>query len=270
VLRGRAVRSDGPTRFLGVGDPVIGNAPDMACEGTQLAQLRASGSWGSLPFSSASAWQDGMRLADPQALRRLDRLADTTCELEAIQRGFSPAASTLLTRHAASESRIKALSAEGTLAQQDIVVFATHGLVAGESSAVAPGLVLTPPGQATLLDDGLLTSAEVAVLDLNARLVILSACNTAAGESAAQEGLSGLASSFFHAGARALIVTHWAVFSAASAEISAGVAQRIANDPALENAEALRVVTLDILDDPGGSALRKHPAYWAAFSVIGD
>ncbi|MEM9581186.1 MAG: hypothetical protein AAF891_10910, partial [Pseudomonadota bacterium] len=47
VLRGRAVRSDGPTRFLGVGDPVIGNAPDMACEGTQLAQLRASGSWGS-------------------------------------------------------------------------------------------------------------------------------------------------------------------------------------------------------------------------------
>ena len=72
-----------------------------------------------------------------------------------------------------------------------------------------PALVLTPPADeaaaSALQDHGLLTASEVAQLKLNADWVVLSACNTAAGEGNA-EALSGLARAFFYAGARALLL----------------------------------------------------------------
>jgi len=267
ALRADARAPSGATSFLGIGDPQIGSGADIQCDAVHLASLRAA------PAARAALyqpeWHDGVRLADPEALRALSRLPDATCELNAIKSAAGADNSTLLTRTAASESFVKRLSDVGTLAEQDIIVFATHGLIAGEASAVSPGLVLSPPDKASLRDDGLLTSAEVAQLNLNAKLVILSACNTASGESGSDEGLSGLASSFFHAGARNVMVTHWAVFSAASAEVSAGVASQIAQVPDLAASEALRAVILGILDDPARPHLAHHPAYWAAFTLVG-
>jgi CHAT domain-containing protein len=78
------------------------------------------------------------------------------------------------------------------LSNYRVITFATHGLVAGDLTNAEPALVLTPPETGTELDDGLLTSSEVAQLKLNADLVILSACNTAAGDGTeGAEGLSG-------------------------------------------------------------------------------
>jgi hypothetical protein len=59
---------------------------------------------------------------------------------------------------------------------------------------------LTLPPQPTEFDDGLLTASEVAQLKLNADWVVLSACNTAAGDKPGAEALSGLARAFFYAG----------------------------------------------------------------------
>jgi CHAT domain-containing protein len=73
-----------------------------------------------------------------------------------------------------------------------------------------PSLALTIPSEPSELDDGLLTASEVAQLKLNADWVVLSACNTAAGDKPGAEALSGLARAFFYAGARALLVSHWA------------------------------------------------------------
>ena len=56
----------------------------------------------------------------------------------------------------------------------------------------------SPPDEASELDDGLLTASEIARLNLNADLVILSSCNTAATNGTpGAEGLSGLAKAFF-------------------------------------------------------------------------
>jgi CHAT domain-containing protein len=84
--------------------------------------------------------------------------------------------------------------------------FATHGLLAGESEAILkakaePGLILTPPKDGTPPseleeDDGLLTASEVAQLELDADWIVLSACNTAAGDKGDAEALSGLARAF--------------------------------------------------------------------------
>jgi CHAT domain-containing protein len=65
-------------------------------------------------------------------------------------------------------------------------------------------------------DDGLLTASEVGQLELDAYWVVLSACNTAAGDVGDAEALSGLARAFFYARARALLVSHWYVNSAAA------------------------------------------------------
>ena len=72
----------------------------------------------------------------------------------------------------------------------------------------------------TEADDGLLTASEIATLKLNADWVVLSACNTAAGGGEGAEALSGLARAFFYAGARALLVSHWAVYSTAATELT--------------------------------------------------
>jgi CHAT domain-containing protein len=82
----------------------------------------------------------------------------------------------------ANEHEIKRLSESGDLAAYRIVHFATHGALAGELKAGSePGLILTPPAEATSEDDGYLSASEIASLKLDADWVILSACNTAAG-----------------------------------------------------------------------------------------
>src|SRR6202008_1655710 len=110
-------------------------------------------------------------------------------------------------REQASETTVKKLP----LADYRIIYFATHGLVAGDIKGLAePSLALSIPAQPTDLDDGLLTASEAAQLKLNADWVVRSACNTVPGGKPGAEALSGLARAFFYAGARALLVTHWA------------------------------------------------------------
>ena len=79
---------------------------------------------------------------------------------------------------------------------------------------------LTLPREPTDLDDGLLTEGEAGQLKLNADWVVLSACNTVAGDKPGAEAPSGLARVFFYADARALLVLHWAVGSAAATRLT--------------------------------------------------
>ena len=82
--------------------------------------------------------------------------------------------------------------------------FATHGLVSGQIDGLGePALVLTPLEANTGSDiDGLLTAGENGRLSLAADWVVLSACNTAAGEGRASPTYSGLARVLQLAGAR--------------------------------------------------------------------
>ncbi|MBC58688.1 MAG: hypothetical protein CL814_17355 [Confluentimicrobium sp.] len=253
--------------LLAVGDPAIGSAADADCGAMELAMLRSAPPTGSV--MSGRAGRDGLLLADTAALRALPRLPDATCELRAIRRNFGAAPATVLLGAAATESAIKDMDAAGGLAAYDVIVFATHGLTAGESGARAPGLVLTPPDAASARDDGLLSAAEIAVLRLNSDLVVLSACNTAAGEAGDEDGLSGLARAFFHAGARSLLVTHWPVYSQAAVEISTGLFEERSRQPGISTAEALRGAVLRLLARARGDRIRAHPSYWAAFAVVG-
>ena len=99
--------------------------------------------------------------------------------------------------------------------------------------------------------------------------VVLSACNTIAGDKPGAEALSGLARSFFYAGARALLVTHWSVDSAAATRLTTSTFDRLKADPNLGRAEALHQAMLAYLNDTS-SPRHAYPGFWAPFALIGE
>jgi CHAT domain-containing protein/tetratricopeptide (TPR) repeat protein len=235
--------------FFGAGDPVL-EGPDPA--------ERQRGARRAAP-NPASFYRNG--LADIRAVRELTPLPDTADELRTIAKVLGAPPDALNLGKGASETRVKA----APLREYRIIEFATHALVAGDLSGLAePALVLTPPDVPTEADDGLLTASEIATLKLNADWVVLSACNTAAGNAQGAEALSGLARAFFYAGARALLVSHWAVYSRAATELTTKTFTAMAASPHLGRAEALRRSMLALIQDG------KPPGYWAPFVVVGE
>ena len=206
------------------------------------------------------------RLADVGRLRALPSLPGSKLELETLKTRYPDALVRIGPE--ATEHAVRAVDADA-LSRARFVVFSTHGLTAG-SAAAEPGLVMTPPDQATEADDGYLSASEAAQLRLDAEFVVLSACNTAASDGRpGGEGLSGLARAFFYAGARSVMVSHWEVSDAATTTLITSTFADLdgerAGDPGVR-ARALQA---------GIRAVRAerrwaHPAYWAAFTLVGE
>lgn len=237
----RGSDTGGATTLLALGDPVFSgtDSPDQA--------LRAAGN-GTVDIS------------------QLAPLPGTRREIRAIAAAFESGKSQVLLGAEASETAFR----EADLSDRDVIVFATHGLISGELQGLAePALALTPPATPTFLDDGLLTAGEVAGLTLDADWVVLSACNTAAGNGEGAEGLSGLARAFFAAGAKALLVSHWPVRDDAAARLTATAFGEMRADPAMRKSEALRRSMLALMADESDPSLA-HPVAWAPFFVVGD
>ena len=234
--------------FLGVGDPVLNGIP------------------ASMPIATlASLWRGA--IVNVEAVRALPPLPQTAEELHAIARTLGAADTDLLLGERASEPVLR----QTPLDHYRVVAFATHGLMSGELKGLAePALVLTPPAEATAENDGLLTASKIATLKFNADWVVLSACNTAAGDGTPDAGgLSGLAKAFFYAGARSLLVSHWPVRSDAAVKLTTGAFAALAKDPTIGRAEALRRSMMAMLD-PSEPAEFAHPLAWAPFVLAGE
>lgn len=255
--------------MIGFGDPLLeGHAA------TRGAQGRNRGARGGSTPLAGTIWRAASgetALADPAALRRLARLPGTEKELKAMEALVGPTKSKLYLADAATESNVKTAD----LAASSILFLATHGLVAGEVGDIGePGLVFTPPAAASPADDGLLTASEVAALRIGAGWVVLSACNTAAGDGrAGAPGLSGLARAFFFAGSESLLASHWPVRDDVAAVLTVRLFEILRANPKLSRAEALQQVERNIRDDTRDDPYLKswaHPSAWAPFSLIGD
>ncbi|SKB76656.1 CHAT domain-containing protein [Sphingopyxis flava] len=271
LLRAVAARNDARAgvAMVGFGDPLLeGDAAPRGAGGRNRG-TRSTGLPGAAGLRPAPG--GGPPLADPEALRKLARLPGTESELRAMEALLGAERARLYLAREATETNIK----RGKLTGLSVLFLATHGLVAGEVGGNAePGLVFTPPVTASSADDGFLTASEVAALDLGARWVILSACNTAAGDgSAGAPGLSGLARAFFFAGAESLLASHWPVRDDVAAVLTVRLFELMRADPSLSRAEALQRAEREIRNDPRADAFLQswaHPSAWAPFSLIGD
>ena len=248
--------------FIGYGDPVFGsNQPSSATR----SGIRRNG--GVTPINRISEAAPQSRIAD------LAALPDTAQEIDAIARvlGADPERDVFL-RERATESNVK----KADLAQYRVVMFATHGLVPGDIAGLTqPALALSAPRSGAVGgddDDGMLTMDEILNLKLNARWVVLSACNTASNDGQAEESLSGLVRAFFYAGTRALLATHWPVETESARMLTTGLFETQARNPTLTGAQALRQTMLGLIKQttPGTRQFHAHPLFWAPFALVGE
>jgi len=260
TLRDSASLARAPKPFFGVGNPMFEGAGPGAAP-ARPGQRPAANALDTLAGQCRDAGP-----IPPQMLRALAPLPETAGELGAVSRILGAGSDSLLLGAAANEANLR----HHTLSDYRVLYFATHGLLPGELSCQSePALALSPPASAATSkdEDGLLDASEIAGLQLNADLVVLSACNTAqGGAKLGGEALSGLAEAFFYAGARTLIASHWQVPSTATVGLMTGMFQRLGPNLSGGTAEAMRQSQLALIAQPATA----HPFFWAAFTVIGD
>ena len=175
----------------------------------------------------------------------------------------------------ANEERVKTMR----LDDRRVIVFATHGLIPGDLDGLSqPALAFSNPIGSGTNGDGLLTMGEIFGLQLDADWVVLSACNTASASYKGAEAISGLGRSFFYAGARTLLVTHWAVETTSAMKLTTGLFRYQTENKELSRAQALQKSQIDLIEGRGlihegtgkVAASYAHPFFWAPFIVVGE
>ena len=248
------------------GDPVF-EAKQLAVNTTDSAQVRAAQAVRSV-LEPRTLPQGGletgvMNFVDYAQLAPLPETRDEVLKLAQIMDSLPD--QDLFLGAKATRNSVLQHSHSGQLAQKQVVVFATHGLLAGDLPNLnQPALAMAVTSNPA--DSPLLTLEDVLSLKLNADWVVLSACNTAGADGKAQEALSGLARGFFYAGSRSLLVTHWSVESESAMLLTTRTFEAYKTHPDMRRAEALRQAMLQTMKDKRFA----HPAFWAPYALVGE
>lgn len=244
VRAGAYATRPGGKAFVGLGDPTY---------------VRPRGEAG-LAAAGVSA-PSGHRTTGCDA-KPLLRLPGSRQELESIAETFRSAGTpegeiVVLLDHAAAKAQLT----PELLVRAAYLHLACHG-AAGRGAFLDGALFLADAVEGD--DEGVLTAREIAGLRTGARLVVMSACETARGLLARGEGLQGMVRAWLFAGAESVIASLWEVDDESTAllmealyrELLAGVSIR----------EALVAAKRTLMDDPKWG----HPSFWAAFVQFAD
>lgn len=198
----------------------------------------------------------------------LPRLPGAASEADAIARLVPASRATVLADAAATESRVRA-----ELPRRSVIHFATHAVVNDAdplSSFLALGVEHGGGGK--------LTAQKIYSLELDADLVVLSACRSGSGL-VSGDGIASLARAFFYAGALSLVVSVWDVADAPTSRlVPAFYRSWLAGS---DKAAALRAAQLALIRDlragrvtvntPAGEvSIPEDPAFWAGFVLLGE
>ena len=145
---------------------------------------------------------------------------------------------------------------EQEAADYKIIHMATHAC-ADEANPLFNKIFLT---------NDYLSNADLYNTQLQADLVVLSACNTGSGKLVKGEGVMSLARGFVQAGCASSVVSRWSVDDCATSNIMQHFYKQLKEGKAKD--EALRLAKLDYLDN--ADQLHAHPYFWSAFVAYGD
>ncbi len=266
LVRSKVAPSTAPQPFLGLGE----NAPSPRVSAEVASKPVIRGPSCSISYGSWAAIKD----ANPPI---------SASQLTVAANALGVSGAPQITGAAFTDTGIQTDSDQGKLSAYQVLHFATHGLpetpieADGCKAELPPSLITSmamPAGRGPIESDGLLSFGKVAELNLNANLVVLSACETAAsagalenratGAEGASGALDGLIRAFITANARAVMATFWRVpVSSQSDEL---MAQFYRTGRTASIGEALRAAQNDLIRQPQWS----HPYYWGAYFVVGD
>ena len=256
-LRALAAPGGAGRSFVGYGDftPLDPGA-------SKLGQINAIMAARGLPA-------DTCRVALIERLGDLAPLDYTRLELQAAQANLGGVT------HMGADFRPDAIEKDADLGKAQVILLATHGVFRGvgedasESTCLPEAALLTSAPQGA--GDMFLDTAAVLNLKLDARVVVLSACDTGTpvavspGETGLPSGgdaLSGFARAFIYAGARDVVVTHWPVDDAFAPTFmdlfTAALKRGDAPDAALHDAQLASMQ----------SGVNADPFYWGPFTLV--
>jgi len=290
--RGAAVRGSGLLALGGAdydarpGDEGLGPIPDAILTGVNAAAATGAPFRGKPP--SCRGFSSLVFEPLPEADQELRAIARIWREASHVVGGSSTGDVVTLSRRAASEESFKR-RAPG----RQVLHLATHGFFLGKACApvaeLEPSRPLERPYQNPLLlaglamaganqrhsvgvnqEDGILTAEEVAALDLSGvEWVVLSGCETGAGEIVAGEGVFGMRRAFQVAGAQTLVTSLWPVEDrAARAWMDALYEARFRRG--LAAVDATREASLAALHELRASGRPTLPILWGGFVAAGD
>lgn len=176
--------------------------------------------------------------------------------VKSLARIYGPTASKVYVGDVASEDVLKAEAGK-----HRVLHLASHGVL-NDSSPMYSHLVLSQGDGAS--EDGLLEAWEMMNLDLQADLVVLSACETARGRFGAGEGVIGMTWALFVAGVPTLVVSQWKVESVSTTELMIEFHRSLKGG--VGKSEAMRRAAVKLI----AARRYEHPFYWAGFIVGGD
>ncbi len=160
---------------------------------------------------------------------------------------------------AAARATVLQMQKTGELAGYRVLHFATHGYVDDERSALVLAMVDGP--QQAYLQDG-----DIAQLNLNSELVLLSACDTGLGRHQSGEGVMGLPYAFMLAGNTDTLMSLWSVDDQGTATFIPAFMAKARSG--LDVVSALNATKREFAAGKFGEALR-DPRIWAAFVLYG-
>ncbi len=241
--------SKGTKPFLGFADPVIPNGP-------QAFRTVVAPAW-SIGIAGGADFCSGFR----KALMKLPQLPEAAEEVKVVAAAVGAPGNVIVGKDFTDDRVKHGGGFEGALDQYRVLYFATHGLLPQANGCLQPALVTSLGGPAS---ESLLDTGAIPDLQLDADLVVLSACNTGAGleDTGGGAALGGLVSTFTYAGARNLLVSNWEVNSAATEILMSSLfkSKAATQGDALIEAERSFMARDDF----------SHPYYWAAFLIVGD
>ncbi|MFW6129500.1 MAG: CHAT domain-containing protein, partial [Candidatus Aminicenantaceae bacterium] len=225
-------KKDPPMNILAFGDPFFGHL-ETEENGGDIFQN----------FYSSTAFN-------------FSRLKYSGHEIQGIGSLFKRKKTKFFLRNEATEEQLK----EHNLADYKIIHFATHSLIDDQKPARS-SIVLSLDEDPK--EDGFLQMREVYNLELNADLVVLSACQTGLGQFIKGEGIEGLNRAFFYAGSSAVLMSLWSVNDQASSQLMERFYYHLRSSESIM--DALRKTKLEMIS----SETLSHPFYWAGFIVSG-
>ncbi|MFP4489444.1 MAG: CHAT domain-containing protein, partial [Bacteroidales bacterium] len=158
----------------------------------------------------------------------------------------------------ATESAFKRNAVEG-----DIVHMAMHTLL-NDNNPMYSRMVFSTEIETD--EDGMLNTYEVYNLDINAKMVFLSSCNTGSGYLQSGEGVMSLARGFFYSGSPSVIMSLWEVDDLSGNTIVKNFYRNIKKGRS--KSHSLRQARMEYLKE--ADQMRSHPYFWSTLVIIGD